>query len=65
MGWRRNSREEHDRVGGGQRGEDDGVHVHVVVLVVPELADKLDIAKYMQRKTFFFGPQEKPKVSRF
>ena len=45
MGWRRNSREEHDRVGGGQGGEDDGVHVHVVVLVVPELADKLDIAK--------------------
>ena len=44
MGWRRNSGEEHDRVGGGQGGEDDGVHVHVVVLVVPELADKLDIA---------------------
>ena len=44
MGWRRNSGEEHDRVGGGQGGEDDRVHVHVVVLVVPELADKLDIA---------------------
>ena len=52
MGWRRNSREEHDRVGGGQGGEDDRVHVHVVVLVVPEVADKLDIAKYMRRKTF-------------